>query len=54
VDGPAGHDYVVQTSSNLADWTSIYTNPMPTLPFIWNDSGASDFSRRFYRIQVGP
>jgi pectate lyase len=53
VDGPAGHDYVVQTSSNLADWTSIYTNPMPTLPFIWNDSGASDFSRRFYRIQVG-
>jgi hypothetical protein len=54
VNGPSGHDYVIQTSSNLADWTSIYTNPMATLPFIWNDLGASDFSRRFYRVQVGP
>ena len=54
VSGDAGHDYIIQTSTNLSDWESIYTNPMPTLPFLWNDSGASNFSRRFYRIQVGP
>ena len=54
VNGDSGHDYIVQVSSNLVDWTSLYTNPMPTLPFIWNDPGAGDFTRRFYRIQVGP
>ena len=54
VSGDAGHDYIIQTSTNLTDWESIYTNPMPTPPFLWSDSGATNFTRRFYRIQVGP
>jgi hypothetical protein len=52
VNGDAGHDYIVQTSSNLIDWTSIFTNPMPALPFIFNDAAASNFMQRFYRVQV--
>jgi pectate lyase len=52
VNGDSGHDYIIQASTNLTVWTSIFTNPMPTLPFTWNDSGASNFSQRFYRIQI--
>jgi len=52
VNGDAGHNYIIQTSTNLTVWTSIFTNPMPTLPFTWSDSGASNYSQQFYRIQV--
>jgi pectate lyase len=54
VNGDAGHDYIIQVSSNLTDWQYIFTNPNPTLPFIWNDPGASNFTRRFYRVQIAP
>ena len=54
VNGDSGHDYIIQASTNLTDWTGIFTNFMPPLPFIWNDSGASNYSQRFYRIQLGP
>jgi hypothetical protein len=52
VNGDAGHNYIIQTSTNLTVWTSIFTNPMPTLPFTWSDSGAGNYGRQFYRIQV--
>jgi pectate lyase len=54
VNGDSGHDYIIQTSTNLIDWTGIFTNPMPALPFIWTDSGASNFSQQYYRILLGP
>ena len=54
VNGDSGHAYIIQVSTNLTDWNSIFTNPSPTLPFVWNDSGASNFIQRFYRIQVRP
>ena len=54
VNGVSGHDYIIQASTNLTDWTSIFTNPSPTLPFNWTDSAASSFNRRYYRIQLGP
>lgn len=54
VNGDSGHDYIIQASTNLTVWTSIYTNPLPTLPFIWSDFGASNYSQRYYRIQLGP
>jgi hypothetical protein len=44
----------VQASTNLTDWTSIFTNHAPTPPFDWSDPAASNFSRRFYRVQLGP
>jgi pectate lyase len=54
VNGDTGYDYIIQVSTNLTDWTSIFTNPMPALPFTWTDAGASNFSQRYYRIQLGP
>ena len=54
VNGSAGYNYVVQASTNLLNWTSLFTNPMPTLPFLWTDPAASNFSQRFYRVQAGP
>ena len=53
VNGDSGPDYIVQASTNLVDWTSIFTNHSPTLPFVWSDAAASNFSQRFYRIQLG-
>ena len=37
VNGDAGYDYIIQTSTNLTIWTSVFTNPMPTLPFTWSE-----------------
>ena len=54
VSGDSGPDYVVQASTNLTDWTSIFTNHSPIPPFVWADLVASNFSQRFYRIQLGP
>jgi hypothetical protein len=54
VNGSTGHDYIIQASTDLVDWSSIYTNPMPALPFTWSDPGTSNYSERFYRIQLGP
>ncbi len=54
VSGDAGPDYIVQASTNFTDWASIFTNHSPTPPFVWTDTGASNFSQRFYRIQLGP
>jgi pectate lyase len=54
IDGDAGYDYIVLASTNLTDWASIFTNHSPTPPFIWSDSGASNFNQRFYRVKLGP
>ena len=54
VTGDFGPDYLVQASTNLAAWNTLFTNPSPVLPFNWTDSGASNFNQRFYRIQLGP
>lgn len=54
VNGESGHDYIIQTSTNLAVWTSVFTNPSPALPFNWSDPDAGNFNRRFYRVQLGP
>jgi pectate lyase len=53
VNGDTGPDYIVLASTNLVDWTSIFTNHSPTPPFVWTDSGASNYNQRFYRILLG-
>jgi hypothetical protein len=52
VSGNSGVDYIVQVSSNLLTWDSIFTNHSATPPFIFNDSDATNFNRRFYRVQI--
>lgn len=46
VNGLEGCNYIVQASSNMLDWVSLQTNPVP---FTFVDTNSADFARRFYR-----
>jgi Fibronectin type III domain len=46
VSGVPGFGYIVQASTNLADWESVQTN---FAPFVFKDPDASLHSHRFYR-----
>jgi hypothetical protein len=48
--GVAGNSYVLQTSTNLLNWTPLITNTATTNLFYLTDPGASNYSRRFYRV----
>jgi hypothetical protein len=50
VAGIPGVNYVVLTSTNLVDWSSIYTNHGG--PFVFADSTGTNSSQRFYRVQI--
>ncbi len=54
VGGDSGPDYLIQVSTNLILWQDVFTNLSPTPPFNWTDSGATNFTTRFYRILLGP
>lgn len=54
VSGPAGPDYTLLSSTNLADWTPVSTVSSPTPPVMLVDTNAPNGSMRFYRVQVGP
>jgi hypothetical protein len=54
VNGQTGPDYIVLVSTNLVDWTPVFTNSSPTTPFSWTDPNSGLFPVRFYRIQPGP
>ncbi len=54
LDGPAGWNYNVQTSSNLVNWSVLLMTNPATLPFSWTDAGATNFNWRFYRVQLSP
>ena len=54
VNGAAGQNYLVQASTNLANWDTLFTTNPTTLPFVWSDAAATNFASRFYRIQLGP
>ena len=47
ITGMAGETYVVQASTNLVDWISLETN---AAPFLFTDTNAAGFNRRFYRV----
>ena len=53
-NGTVGPDYAVQASTNLTQWSTLYTTNSPSLPFIWTDTNKSSFPARFYRLQAGP
>ena len=46
--------YTVQASTNLIDWTNIYTTNSPTLPFNWMDTNTGNYKSRFYRAYLNP
>jgi hypothetical protein len=40
---------VVETSTNLTDWTAIYTNAAPGTGFLYSDPNSTNYRYRFYR-----
>ena len=53
INGTAGPDYIVQTSTDLINWQNLFTNSSPTLPFTFTDTNAA-VPVQFYRILLGP
>ncbi len=47
VYAPAGSNVVIQVSTNLVNWKSIYTN---SGSFMFTDTNATNYSQRFYRL----
>src|SRR6185312_11886102 len=42
VNGDTGPDYQIQVSTNLTDWTTVFSASSPQLPFFWtNDTGGN-------------
>ena len=51
---PAGVEHIIEVSSNLTDWTPIYTNTAPTRPLDFIDINAAGLRQRFYRAVMKP
>jgi hypothetical protein len=54
VNGPAGPDYTLLSSTNLTGWQALFTTNSPALPLTLVDTNLNAAPRRFYRIQLGP
>jgi hypothetical protein len=48
--GSIGSNYVLQVSSNLVNWTALFTNPATTNVLNFMDSKSSNYPSRFYRV----
>jgi hypothetical protein len=49
-EGPVGANFSIQTSSNLLQWTTLFTNTMPLSGLVlMSDPSACNSNRRFYR-----
>ncbi len=51
--GLAGQTYLIQASTNLTDWLTLFNVALTTPSGQFVDSSAANFPRRFYRA-VGP
>ncbi len=54
ITGDVGPDYTVLASTNLVNWTALFTTNQPTPPFQFVDPGYTNFNQRFYRALLGP
>ncbi|HEY3914995.1 MAG TPA: hypothetical protein VGN61_10960, partial [Verrucomicrobiae bacterium] len=54
INGNAGPDYLIQTSTNLTSWVTAFTNSSPSMPFIWADTNSPVHPANFYRVLLGP
>jgi hypothetical protein len=54
VNGPAGPDYTLLTSTNLVNWRGLLTTNSPLLPLTLVDPNSATNAASFYRIQIGP
>jgi hypothetical protein len=49
-----GPYYIIETSTNLIQWTALLTNTTPATPYQFVDYLAGIFGTRFYRVQQAP
>jgi len=54
VSGDVGPDYTIEASTNLVNWSAIFTTNSPVLPFSWRDEGVATFPQRYFRVLLGP
>jgi hypothetical protein len=54
VNGDFGATYAIQTSTNLANWTTLWTTNPAALPFYFTDNNSNRAPFRFYRALIGP
>jgi hypothetical protein len=54
INGSVGPSYILQASSNFANWTAISTSTPSAMPFTVVDTNAGSFNHRFYRALLGP
>ncbi len=54
VSGDVGPDYTIQASTNLMNWSPLFTTNPAVFPFHWADSDAASFNQRYFRILLGP
>jgi len=54
VNGDVGPSYVIQASTNLADWVTLLTTNPPGLPFYFAEPWSNGIGPRFYRVVIGP
>jgi hypothetical protein len=54
VSGTTGPDYIIGASTNLTQWSDLFTNLSPAMPFQYLDTGAGAITNRFYRVRLAP
>lgn len=54
VAGDAGPDYFIEASTNLVNWTTVFSTNSPQMPFFWAETSGNLLPARFYRIKLGP
>jgi Calcineurin-like phosphoesterase len=52
ISGTTGFVHTLQASTNLANWTNVFTTNLAVSPFRWSDPGSSNNPRRFYRVFI--
>ena len=54
VHGDYGPDYSLDVSSNLVNWTTLFTCNSPTPPFLIQAPATNGSPKCFYRVRIGP
>jgi len=54
IAGTPGQTCTVQASTNLINWTNVFSTNLSVSPFLWNDAETTNFQRRFYRVLGSP
>jgi len=54
VTGTAANGVVIQTSTNLLQWTAVQTNFFSNGNLFYTNSGASAYPQRFFRVKTQP